>query len=204
MQETAEAVQSFVSYADKKVASGSMAKKRLIVPKWKKVKEWAASILKDEDASSENTADLFDSNNVVYVGDGFAAKKDPEHLPATNMIERLGNGLRAVNRFFGSRQSFFGIRVACATMTIGIVNFLEPTQAFFVKQRLVWAMIIVSISMTESESFVTFATIIVMTDNEMQRPDNQSSASFAEWEAHSPPWCSPWSHGTLWTSILRV
>jgi hypothetical protein len=152
MQETAEAVQSFVIYADEKVASGQMAKSRLIIPKWKKLKKWAASLLKDEDASSENTADLFDANNVVYVGDGFSAKKDPEHLPAANAIERIGNGIRAVNRFFGSQQSFFGIRVACATMTIGIVNFLEPTQAFFVKQRLVWAMIIVSMSMTESES----------------------------------------------------
>jgi hypothetical protein len=152
MQEAAEAVQSFVIYADEKVASGSMAKKRLIVPKWKKLKKWAAAVLKDEDASSENTADLFDSNNVVYVGDGFSAKKDPEHLPPTNVIERLGNGIRAINKFFGSQQSFFGVRVACATMTIGIVNFLEPTQAFFVKQRLVWAMIMVSISMTESKS----------------------------------------------------
>lgn len=155
MQETADTVQRFVVYADKRVANGSMAKKRMIIPKWKKLKKWAASILKDEDGSSENTADLFDSTNVVYVGDGFAAKKDPEHLPANNAYERMGNGLRAVNRFFGSQQSFFGIRVACATMTIGIVNFLEPTQAFFVKQRLVWAMIIVSISMTESKSSQT-------------------------------------------------
>ncbi|KAK9770272.1 hypothetical protein SCAR479_13013 [Seiridium cardinale] len=150
MQETSEAVQSFVTYADERVASGSMAKSHLIIPKWKKLKKWVTGLLKDEDASSENTADLFDSNNVVYVGDGFAAKKDPEHLPATNAIQHIGNALRAVNKFFGSQQSFFGMRVACATMTIGIVNFLEPTQAFFVKQRLVWAMIMVSISMTET------------------------------------------------------
>ncbi|KAH8194555.1 hypothetical protein TruAng_011277 [Truncatella angustata] len=150
MNETAEAVQSFVIYADERIANGSMSKNHLIVPKWKKLRKWAAAMLKDEDASSENTADLFDSSNVVYVGDGFSEKKDPEHLPASNWFERLGNGIRAMNRFFGSQQSFFGIRVACATMTIAIVNFLEPTQAFFVKQRLVWAMIIVSISMTET------------------------------------------------------
>lgn len=175
MQESAEAVQSFVLYADEKVTSGSMKKNRLIIPKWKKLKKWAASLLKEEDASSENTADLFDSNNVVYVGDGFAAKKDPEHLPAKNWFEHLGNGLRTINKFFGSQQSFFGMRVACATMTIAIVNFLEPTQAFFVKQRLVWAMIIVSISMTESKSLQT--TLRDQTNSNAQRLGNQSLVS---------------------------
>ncbi|KAI1871436.1 uncharacterized protein JN550_004430 [Neoarthrinium moseri] len=150
MQEAGEAVHSFVTYADKKVSSGSMSKNRLIVPKYNRLKKWVSSIFQEQDSSSENAADLFDSNNIVYVGDGFSAKKDPEHLPATNFIEHMGNGLRLVNRFFGSQQSLFGLRVACATMTVGIVNFLEPTQEFFVKQRLVWAMIIISISMTET------------------------------------------------------
>ncbi|ETS83906.1 hypothetical protein PFICI_05782 [Pestalotiopsis fici W106-1] len=150
IQEAAEAVHSLVKFADERVASGKMDKNRLIIPTWKRFKKWTAAIFKGEDASGENTADFFDSNNVVYIGDGFAAKKDPEHLPATNLVERIGNGIRTVNRFFGSPASFFGIRAACATMTVAIVDFIEPTQAFFVKQRLVWAMIIVSISMTET------------------------------------------------------
>lgn len=36
-------------------------------------------------------------------------------------------------------------------MTVGIVAFLERTQAFFVAQRLVWAMIMIAIGMTMSE-----------------------------------------------------
>ncbi|KAI0127860.1 hypothetical protein BJ170DRAFT_391372 [Xylariales sp. AK1849] len=151
MQETAETVQSFVAYADGKVTDGSMKKNHLIVPNYQRLKKWAVSVFGNQDASSDNAADIFDQSlNVVYVGDGFAAKKDPEHLPATNAYQRLGNGLRRLSGYFGSEQSLFGLRVACATMTIGIVNFLEPTQLFFQKQRLVWAMIIISISMTET------------------------------------------------------
>lgn len=150
IQETSEAVNSLVRYADERVASGKMDKNRLIIPTWKRFKKWTKAIIKGEDESGENSTDFFDANNIVYIGDGFAAKKDPEHLPATNFVERIGNGVRSVNRFFGSQASFFGLRVACATMTVAVVDFIEPTQAFFVKQRLVWAMIIVSISMTES------------------------------------------------------
>jgi hypothetical protein len=152
MQEAGESVKRFVDYADKKVESGDMKKNRLILPSFKRMRKWAASIFKEEDSSSDSNADLFDTGvNIVYVGDGFAGKKDPEHLPATNTIQRIGNGIRAASKFISSEQSVFGFRVACATMTVGIVNFLESTQPFFQKQRLVWAMIIISISMTESE-----------------------------------------------------
>jgi hypothetical protein len=44
------------------------------------------------------------------------------------------------------------VDIAAATMTIGIIAFLESTQAFFVAQRLVWAMIMIAIGMTMSES----------------------------------------------------
>ena len=40
------------------------------------------------------------------------------------------------------------LTITVATMTIGIVAFLESTQNFFIEQRLVWAMIIIAIGMT--------------------------------------------------------
>jgi hypothetical protein len=152
MQEAAEGALAFVKFADERVASGCMAKNHLILPNSKKIRKWIECMFSDDDQSAENSADIFDTPTVVYIGDGFSAKRDPEHLPPTNAWERLGNGIRVVNRFFGSEQSMFGMRVACATMTIGIINFLESTQAFFTKQRFVWAMIIISFSMTECKS----------------------------------------------------
>lgn len=47
-----------------------------------------------------------------------------------------------------SPECAFGFRVACATLTIGIVAFLKQSQLFFQEQRLVWAMIIVAIGMS--------------------------------------------------------
>jgi hypothetical protein len=62
--------------------------------------------------------------------------------------QHFGNGVRAIPRFLGSTESAFGFRVACATLTIGIVAFLKDTRTFFMEQRLVWAMIIIAIGMT--------------------------------------------------------
>ncbi|KAK7936689.1 uncharacterized protein PG986_015127 [Apiospora aurea] len=137
MAEVGDSVRGFVAFADQKVADGTMSKNRLIIPKYRRIKKWVSSIFSSNEGESSTTEnnDLLDTTNIVYMGDSFAAKKDPEHLPPVNWVERVGEGVRAVSRFFSSEASTFGIRVACATMTIGIVNFLESTQQFFQEQR---------------------------------------------------------------------
>ncbi|KAI1265069.1 hypothetical protein F5Y18DRAFT_427189 [Xylariaceae sp. FL1019] len=151
MEAAGEAVLGFAQFADSKVADGTMARKRLIVPGTKVLRKWAASVFGDEDKHEENHADLFDSGvTIVYMGDSFAQKRDPEHLPAKTAWQRFGNVLRAISRFFASEESAFGFRCAAATLTVGIVAFLENTQIFFQEQRLVWAMIIIAIGMTQT------------------------------------------------------
>lgn len=161
MQAAGEGVLRIVEFADSKVADGTMKRKRLIVPKPKVLRRWAASVFRDEDQGPENNTDMFDSGlAIIYMGDGFAVKKDPEHLPPTNFWQRAGNVMRAFSRFISSEQSAFGFRCACATLTVGIVAFLENTHVFFQEQRLVWALIIIAIGMTESSfsSRLTFVT----------------------------------------------
>lgn len=79
----------------------------------------------------------------IYMGSGFFPRKDPEHLPPNTAWQHFGNGIRKIPHFLGSTESAFGFRVACATLTVGIVAFLKDTQTFFIEQRLVWAMIII-------------------------------------------------------------
>jgi hypothetical protein len=62
-------------------------------------------------------------------------------------------------------------------MSIGIVAFLEPTQVWFMEQRLFWAMIIVSFGLTMSKdpappSLPAVANVV------HQHPANPSSVSF--------------------------
>ncbi len=151
MVATGEAVQDFVEYADQKVADGTMDKTRFLFPTVRRLRKWLFSVFDDKDGSHENADDVMKPNfSVVFMGDSFGAKKDPEHLPATNAWQHFGNGLRVVSRLLGSEESMFGFRVACATMTVAIVCFLRVTQSFFQEQRLVWAMIIIAMGMTQS------------------------------------------------------
>ncbi|KAH8599866.1 hypothetical protein B0O99DRAFT_564613 [Bisporella sp. PMI_857] len=143
------AIEALVDFADKKAEDGTMKKKRLIVPGPKRLRKWVKSIGgEDTSIDTESPDSLEAGSNNVYLGQGFNPRKDPEHLPANSPWQRFGNLVRTIPRFLGSTESAFGFRVACATLTIGIVAFLKDTETFFFQQRLVWAMIIIAIGMT--------------------------------------------------------
>ncbi|CAK7274863.1 hypothetical protein SEPCBS57363_006382 [Sporothrix epigloea] len=148
---TGEAVQDFVEFADKRVADGTMDKTRFLFPTLRRIRKWVISVFSDKGATNDDTEEVLKPNfNVVFMGDGFNTKKDPEHLPPVNAWQHFGNGLRMISRFLGSDESVFGMRVVCATLTVGIVCYLQPTQRFFQEQRLVWAMVIIAIGMTQT------------------------------------------------------
>ena len=137
---TGRAVLRFVEYADSKVEDGTMKKNRIINPGSKRLQKWILSLWNKEDVSStEQTPDASESGSAgVYSGASFQTKLDPEHLPPANVWERSTDGFRSISRVLGSMESAFGFRVACATLSIGIIDYLKDSQAFFLEQRLVW------------------------------------------------------------------
>ena len=146
---TGRAVLSLVHFADKKVEDGTMKKKRFIAPGMKRIRKWVFSLFKEEDSTTDHTPDATESGGAgVYSGASFQASKDPEHLPPTNLWQRFGNTFRKFGGILGSMESAFGFRVACATLSVGIVAYLKDTHTFFLTQRIVWALIMVSIGMT--------------------------------------------------------
>ncbi|KAK3386225.1 hypothetical protein B0T20DRAFT_474183 [Sordaria brevicollis] len=143
MHASGNAVYEFAAYADSKVEDGTMSRKRLIMPGFRRLEKWFLAVLRNEDSTAEGSPDLSESSNTIV---SFA-------------WERFGNRLRKISKFFGSEESAFGFRVACATMSIGIVAYLKDTQAFFREQRLVWAMIMVAIGMTMTSGQSLFGFI---------------------------------------------
>ncbi|KAL2261295.1 hypothetical protein VTK26DRAFT_4454 [Humicola hyalothermophila] len=149
MHATAEAVQDLVAFADGKVEDGTMRRKRLVVPSLRRLKKWfVAEFSSNVDSSANEESGMETGSNIVYFGDGHRRKRDPERLPPTSTWQRFGDKLRKVGDFLGSEESAFGFRVACATLTVGIVGYLEPTQQFFVRHRMVWAMVAICLGMT--------------------------------------------------------
>lgn len=151
----------FVKFADEH--DQATAKSKFIHPGGKRLKKWIKSIFHSQDATHDNETTIagYDrSNTTVYMGEAYKSKKDPEHLPPANAWEKFGNVIREISHFLRSPESAFGFRAACATMSIAIIAFLRDTQTFFVQQRLVWALIMVAISMTPTAGQSMFQFIL--------------------------------------------
>ncbi|KAF1922856.1 uncharacterized protein M421DRAFT_77004 [Didymella exigua CBS 183.55] len=159
LNSTSRAILELVKFADGH--DQATAKRKIINPGGRRLKKWAKSIFAAQDSThdDETTIAGFDRNNTtVYMGEAYSSQKDPEHLPPRNGWERFGNVIRGCASFLRSPESAFGFRAACATMSIGIIAFLHDTQTFFTEQRLIWAMIMVAMSMTPTagQSIFTF------------------------------------------------
>lgn len=158
----AGAVEGLVNFADSKVESGVMEHKRFLFPGKKRFKKWVLRSFSVEDVSTDHTPDTAEVGLCsISLGEAFQKRKDLEHLPPTGRWQRFGDAVRKVFHVLGSPEVAFGFRVACATMSIAIIAFLEQTQAFFIQQRIVWAMIMVAIGMapvSDSSMPLQFAT----------------------------------------------
>jgi hypothetical protein len=163
---TGQTVLDFVRYADHVAAKGKLSKNRLIIPGGKRLWKWAKSVLSAEDShDDDNMGDIHTQNNILQLGEAYRLRKDPEHLPPSTMFQKFGDKIRIIPWFLRSFESTYGFRVACATMTIAIVAFLHDTQTFFTQQRLVWAIIMVNLSMspTSGQSIFSFVLRILGT-----------------------------------------
>jgi hypothetical protein len=143
---TGNAILKMVRFADSKVANGTMKKKRLIFPGARRIRKLFEGAWSKEEDTDLGIEDGRLRN--VYMGDSLMAKKDPEHLPPANVFEKLTNYIRVIPQILASPESSFGFRCAVATMSIGVLAYLRQTDAFFSKQRLLWALIMLAISMT--------------------------------------------------------
>ncbi|KAF1921458.1 hypothetical protein BDU57DRAFT_544942 [Ampelomyces quisqualis] len=151
----------FVTFADEH--DQAKAKSKVMWPGAKRFKKWIKSIFSSQDANQDDEttiAGIDRSNTTVYMGDAYKSRKDPEHLLPANAWEKFGNGIRSISHFLRSPESAFGFRAACATMSIAILAFLRDTQTFFVEQRLVWALIMVAISMTPTAGQSVFQFVL--------------------------------------------
>lgn len=144
---TGGAILKLSQYADNKVLDGTMTKKRLIFPAWRKIAKLVQNAWSKQDSNGvehfgEGPASSFS------IGDSFKARKNPEHLPPSNWFEKSTDYLRAIPAHFRSDEAQFGFRAAVATMSIAVLNFIHQTQRFYQDQRVMWALLMIAISMS--------------------------------------------------------
>ncbi|KAL5402320.1 hypothetical protein PMIN03_010782 [Paraphaeosphaeria minitans] len=157
LHSVSDAILGFVKWADDH--DQATAKKKFITPGKKRFKKWIASVCSTQDSNDDDESTNVGLNRtgvVVHMGEAYKGRKDPEHQPPENAWERFGDFIRGISTFLRSPESTFGFRVACATMSIGIIAYLADTQLWFTRQRLVWAMLMVALGMTPTSGLSMF------------------------------------------------
>ncbi|KAL2849861.1 hypothetical protein BJY01DRAFT_262124 [Aspergillus pseudoustus] len=150
-----KATADFITFAERKVADGTMNQNRLIFPRIS-ILEWL---------SLSKTSDEKDKSPFSQDTEAQQKYPDPEHLPPSNTWERASTLLRHASHLIKCEQSVFGFRVAAASFCVGILAYLHQTQDFFIRQRCIWAMIVIVIGMspTSGQTLLGFVTRIVAT-----------------------------------------
>ncbi|KAJ5902206.1 hypothetical protein N7495_002734 [Penicillium taxi] len=158
---TGQTVLEFVEYVDSVAAKDKLQRSRLIIPGGKRLWKWAKSVLKPEGSHEhDNLGDFNAQASHLELGEAYRHRRDPEHLPPATTFQKIGDRIRVFPTFLRSFESTYGFRVACATMTIAVIVFLHDTQSFFLKQRMVWAMIMVSLSMSPTSGQSIFSFVL--------------------------------------------
>jgi len=152
---TAKAILSIVRFAESKVSDGTMAEKRFIFPTSKTLIKIIQGLV-NGDEPGPDTEDMEALGETVSLGDSFQKPKDPEHLPPKNARQALSEHLRVIPKFLGNDAVRFGVRVTIATMSIGIMAYLKNSHVFFVKQRVVWALVMIAIGMSPTSGSAVF------------------------------------------------
>ncbi len=86
----------------------------------------------------------------------FHKPRNPDHLPAANTMEVVGDYIRKISSVLRTDHAAYGLRGACAVMTIAIIGFLRDSQDFYFAQRLLWALFAILLSMGRTSGSSTF------------------------------------------------
>ncbi|OAP65161.1 hypothetical protein AYL99_01133 [Fonsecaea erecta] len=162
----AKGVLDLVVFADVKSHEANKRGSRLILPGKRRMKKWIRSMWTSTDSIADPTITGREgTRTIVHLGEAYRKRKDPEHLPAASYLEIIGDRIRGTSHFFASAESAFGFRAVCAMMTVAIIGFLHDTQAWFLQQRGLWALILVAISLapTTGASVIGFLGRVVGT-----------------------------------------
>jgi len=142
-----ESVLKLVKYADARVEDGTMKKKRIINPGWRRIRKLILDAFQPSN-NDESLSSVVNGGSNIQLGDSLQHVKDPEHLPPTNLYQKITDMLRTIPRLLSSEPAAFGFRTAIATMSIGLPAFLRQSRNFVLEQRGMWSIIMTAISMS--------------------------------------------------------
>lgn len=138
--------------------------KRLLIPRLGRLRHWLMVLVHagGTRAGGSPTYQSVDTQPNVELGSAFYHPRDPDHLPPATLIQAVGDQIRRVNSVFRTNHAAYGLRGVCAVMTICIIAFLRDSQDFYFRQRFLWALFAILLSMGRTAGSSTFLLLCRM------------------------------------------
>ncbi|KAH8123452.1 hypothetical protein ACSS6W_007516 [Trichoderma asperelloides] len=130
--------------------------KRLLIPPFLQPRYWIERFIPPGSIRRDGTSQTTGAQTSIKLGSSFYNPKNPDHLPPSNFMETIGDYIRKISSIFRSDHAAYGLRGACAIMTIGIIAFLHDSQDFYFAQRFLWALFAILLSMARTAGSSTF------------------------------------------------
>lgn len=130
--------------------------KRLLIPRFLHPRYWIEKLVRLGSVRRNSASQKADAQTGIKLGSSFYNPKNPDHLPPSNLMETIGDDIRKISSIFRSDHAAYGLRGACAIMTIGVIAFLHDSQDFYFAQRFLWALFAILLSMARTAGSSTF------------------------------------------------
>ena len=153
---SSRAVVQMLNLAESVTSSGRLRRKGIIVPSWQVLSHWAVTMLENpESTSHDHLSDMTEGHAAMGMN-----HQDHRYISAHTYIEFFARRIRAIPRLLASPHSIYGFRTMCASISIGIIAYLKDTHNFFVRQRVIWALIMTMIAMKSTSGHTSFEFVL--------------------------------------------
>lgn len=121
LYKAAQSLLDLARFAENKKQKGAINPTRLVYPNYRRLRKWIFS-----DGGSDEVVDVGDVGGTRKSGiRQIVPVKDPEHLPASGAMHKVGTFLALIAGVLSSSDSAWALRVACATIAVALPAFFE-------------------------------------------------------------------------------
>lgn len=121
LYKAAQSLLDLARFAENTKQKGATNSMFLVYPNYKRLRKWIFS-----DDGSDEVVDVCDVGGTRKSGiSQIVPVKDPEHLPASGAMHKVGTFLALVVGVLSSSDSAWALRVACATLAVALPAFFQ-------------------------------------------------------------------------------
>ena len=156
-----KAVIHLLHFTEALSSSGRLQQKRIICPSWAVLFEWVFKMFESPDSMNhDHLSETLESQGLFKMDTINGRNRRHFSAYAHTYLQYIGRRASAIPHALRSPSSLFGFRTMCASMSIGIIAYLKDSQQFFVRERVIWAMIMTMIAMKTTTGQTSFEFVL--------------------------------------------